>query len=198
MRRCIDIVAVLFVAIAAGCGRTDTPLELNVPRGYVATLQIDRGGSRLGFGPFVGYYFRPETGTEFDRLQFVCFNEGGFYASDAPENAKLFEGTAVFTELPDVGFEIPDHARINPVFFSDAPPEWLASRPDPASEFLHFHSCHSDAGFVRAGYWFRHVAVTNFTYDMGGRVGRTSPMYHQVQMGVDMDFPQIIEFDNGP
>ena len=48
------------------------------------------------------------------------------------------------------------------------------------------------------GYWIRHVAVSDFTYDMGGRVGKESPLYHRVRKGPDRDFARIIEFDRGP
>jgi hypothetical protein len=51
---------------------------------------------------------------------------------------------------------------------------------------------------VLTGYWIRHVAVSEFTYDMGGRVGKKSPLYHRVRKGPDREFARIIEFDRGP
>ena len=52
--------------------------------------------------------------------------------------------------------------------------------------------------WVLTGYWLRHVAVSEFTYDMGGRVGKESPLYHRVRKGPDRDFAGIVEFDRGP
>jgi hypothetical protein len=37
-----------------------------------------------------------------------------------------------------------------------------------------------------------------FTYDMGGRVGPDSVLYHKVMPGSDKAFARIIEFDRGP
>jgi hypothetical protein len=63
---------------------------------------------------------------------------------------------------------------------------------------VHFHSCYNGIGPVLIGYWLRHTAAADFTYDMGGRVAENSPLYHRVQKGVDRDFAKIIEFDKGP
>ena len=183
--------------VVLGCGVAPEAEELTVPRGYLASLNVNSGGRQLQFGPFVGYYFRPVDPKRLEELRFVCFNEGRFYASDAGVNAKLFEGTAVFAELPEAGVEIPQGGRITPMFFQYAPEDWLATRPDPTNVYVHFHSCYDGMGAVPAGYWFRHVAVTNFTYDMGGRVGPKSPLYHRVRPGVDTSFARIIEFDRG-
>ena len=32
-----------------------------IPHGYMARLEQVHDGRMIGFGPFVGYYFRPET-----------------------------------------------------------------------------------------------------------------------------------------
>lgn len=174
-------------------------MPLAVPRGYVARLELAFEGHRYGFGPFVGYYFRPDDPADLGRLRFVCFNERGFYASDAPVNALLYEGEAVLARLPEADFPLPsDGDRIEPVFFPDAPAAWLATRPEPRDEFLHFHSAHDASGPARVGYWLRHVAARAFTYDMGGRVGPGSPLYHRVSPGPDLLFPAIVEFDRGP
>lgn len=79
-----------------------------------------------------------------------------------------------------------------------SPSPWIDSRPEPRDEFLHFHSCYDARGPVLTGYWLRHEAVSEFTYDMGGRVDRESPLYHEVRPGTDKDFARIIEFDSGP
>lgn len=185
--------------LAAGCGQTgDKAADLEVPRGYLAQIRVEHGDRVYGFGPFVGYYFRPETPGDFTRLAFVCFNERSFYTKDLAENARLFEGTAVLTRLPESDFDIPEDARINPVYFSEAPEKWLATRPAPKDEFLHFHSCYDARGAVTTGYWFRHAAIAGFTYDMGGRVVADSPLYHAVSPGIDRGFARIIEFDHGP
>lgn len=186
-------------AVISGC-RSDpvTPGEVIVPHGYMARLEQVYDGGMIGFGPFVGYYFRPEDPKDLGRLQFVCFNENRFYSSDMPAGAKLYEGTAVRTTLPLADIAIPTSERINPLFFPEAPAIWRDSRPEPQDVFVHFHSAYNAAGPVRTGYWLRHVAVADFTYDMGGRVGKESPLYHQVRKGVDRDFARIIEFDRGP
>ncbi len=204
--KCAALTRLILVAFClpalAGCGRQgDTkaaPPAPDVPRGYVSVLEVEKGDRLLGFGPFVGYYFRPESPDDLSRAQFVCFNERSFYTTDVPENAKLFEGEARLVQLPDADRSLPDADRINPVYFSDAPPQWLESRPEPKDEFLHFHSCYDAAGPTRFGYWIRHAGVATFTYDMGGRVGPDSPLYHQVSPGVDKDFARIVEFDRGP
>jgi len=59
-------------------------------------------------------------------------------------------------------------------------------------------SCYDATGPVRAGCWFRHEARASFTYDMGGRVGPGSPLYHEVTPEPDREFARIIEFDRGP
>jgi hypothetical protein len=189
----------VLVLFAAGCAREENmPVELDVPHGYMQVIQLEAGGRHLEFGPFAGYYFKPRAGRDFKTLSFLCFNERQFYSSDAPENAMLFKGTARLSRLPPADYTIPRKERINPVFFEEAPDAWLRSRPKPAGEFLHFHSCYSRAGAVRTGYWLRHVALTNFTYDMGGRVDRDSPLFHRARRGLDTTFAKIIEFDNGP
>jgi hypothetical protein len=146
----------------------------------------------------VGYYFRPEEPSNLTRLRFVCFNERSFYTLDLPANAKLFEGEAVLVDLPEADFPIPRGERIEPVFFGEAPAAWLDTRPEPQAEFVHFHSCHDGTGAVRTGYWLRHVGVSEFTYDMGGRVDEGSPLHHRVRPGPDKDFARIVEFDRGP
>lgn len=188
-----------FVLVVGGCAQ-EKPAEMDllVPRGYMARLEINLDGRLYGFGPFVGYYFKPDDPADLSRLRLVCFNEERFYTKDLPRNAKLFEGEAVLATLPETGRPLPSgEARIQPVFFSQAPPEWLETRPAPQDEFLHFHSLHDAQGPARHGYWLRHVAVAAFTYDMGGRVGPDSPLHHEVRPGVDRDFAKIVEFDRG-
>lgn len=206
----IGFLACAALAVLAGCDsinsedstdskdRGRSEVEFSAPRGYTDTLEIVRDGRVLGFGPFVGYYFSPPDPEDLARLRLVCFNERGFYSSDAPVNAKLFEGEAVLVTLPDAGFSLPKEDRINPVFFDQAPSRWLDSRPRPRDEFVHFHSCYNNGGPVRTGYWIRHRAVRGFTYDMGGRVGLDSPLYHRVHKGPDTGFARIVEFDSGP
>lgn len=188
--------------LAAGCtpSAPERPeIALHVPHGYMERLEIVRDGHRYRFGPFVGYYFRPQNPPSLDRLQFVVFNERQFYTRDLPANARLYEGDAVLQRLPQAGFEPPAAgARIQPVFFEDAPDAWLETRPRPRDEYLHFHSGYDAAGAAKLGYWLRHVAVTAFTYDMGGRVSRQSPLHHSVKPGVDRNFARIVEFDQGP
>ncbi len=194
--------ALLLASLAAGCPQTDTGGEKGgepeVPHGYMATLEFMADGRLIGFGPFVGYYFRPIDPSDLTRLRFVCFNERGFYASDMPAGAKLYEGEAVRRTL--AGGELPsmEQARIQPVFFDSAPQSWLDTRPTPADQFTHFHSGYDAGGPVRTGYWFRHEAVAEFTYDMGGRVSADSPLYHRVMPGPDTGFARIVEFDRGP
>jgi hypothetical protein len=143
----------------------------------MARLEQVHDGRMIGFGPFVGYYFRPEDPRDLSRLQFICFNENRFYSSDMPDGAKLYEGTAARTTLPQADITIPNSERINPVFFPAAPAAWLNTRPEPQDVFVHFHSGYNAAGPVRTGYWLRHIAVADFTYDMGGRVEEKSPQF---------------------
>jgi hypothetical protein len=193
------ITLAIFSISVAGCGQTgDTPSAPDVPRGYLPVIEIEIGDRLVGFGPFVGYYFKPQSPDDLRRLHFVCFNEKSFYTRDLPANEKIFEGDAVLTRLADVGFEIPADDRINPVIFSAAPAQWLQNRPEPKDEFVHFHSCYDATGPVLAGYWLRHRGTAEFTYDMGRRVGPDSPLYHRVISGTDKGFARIMEFDRGP
>ncbi|MEE4607860.1 MAG: hypothetical protein V2L15_03150 [Desulfobacteraceae bacterium] len=204
------ILAVLLIcahtAVMSGC-RSDPETDgadgssgdvVIVPHGYMARLEQVHEGRMIGLGPFVGYYFRPEDPEDLSRLRFVCFNEDQFYSSDMPDGAKLYEGTAVRATLPRADGVIPARDRITPVFFEEAPEAWRDTRPEPRDEFVHFHSCYDAAGPVHTGYWIRHVAVSDFTYDMGGRVGPQSPLYHRVHKGPDRNFARIVEFDRGP
>lgn len=171
------------------------------PPGSLARLEILHEGTRVGFGPFVGYYFRPYDPADLTHLEFWCFNERGFYASDAPEGALLFSGEARLTVLPGItGKPLPSDPaeRIVPVFFDQAPAAWLETRPEPRDEFVHFHSGYDRSGPVAVGYWLRHRARAAFRYDMGGRVDTASPLYHEVSPGMDLAFPRIVEFDRGP
>lgn len=195
-----------FMSMMPGC-RSDQGTDgsdgsssgvIAVPHGYMARLEQVHDGRMIGFGPFVGYYFRPEDPRDLSRLRFVCFNENRFYSSDMPDGAKLYEGTAVRATLPRADVAIATQERINPIYFQEAPEAWRNTRPEPQDEFVHFHSCYNGAGPVHTGYWIRHVAVSDFTYDMGGRVGEKSPLYHQVHKGPDRDFARIVEFDRGP
>ena len=195
------VVAACFLAVlAAECGRgRPAEVELDIPRGYMPTLMVEREGRLYSFGPFVGYYFRPQDPRDLSRLRFVCFNEGGFYSADAVKNDRLFEGEAILVSLPEIGVKPPSGPeRIEPVFFEEAPAAWLETRPEPPNEFVHFHSCYDARGPALRGYWLRHKAVVDFTYDMGGRVGPDSPLYHEVRKGVDKNFARIVEFDSGP
>ncbi len=199
----LTVAALLGVLTMTGCPPANGPdaastTEPSIPHGYMARLEQMSNGGMIGFGPFVGYYFRPDDPRYLSRLRFVCFNENRFYSSDMPDGAKLYEGEAVRITLPDADIALPAEDRINPIFFKDAPKTWRESRPKPPDEFLHFHSCYNGAGPVRTGYWVRHVAVTDFTYDMGGKVGKDSPLHHKVQKGPDRQFARIIEFDRGP
>jgi len=182
----------------AGCDTGPGEVVLKVPRGYQKRLEFVHDGVLLGFGPFVGYYFLADDPKDPVRVKLVCFNEQGFYSSDAPVNALLYEGEAVRTRLPDSGEIPPGPERIRPVFFPRAPAGWLATRPEPRDQFVHFHSCYTRKGPVRVGFWIRHRAVRAFTYDMGGRVGPGSPLYHRVTPGPDPGFAHIVEFDAGP
>jgi len=157
-----------------------------------------RQGHLYRFGPFVGYYFRPAAPDDFSRVEFVCFNERGFYSSDMPAGAELFKGEGVLQALGPIQEAIPEEGgRIRPVFFDAAPEPWLENRPKPQDCFVHFHSVYDAAGPTFLGYWLSHKASAAFTYDMGGRVGRDSPLWHRVEPGEDREFPRIIEFDFG-
>lgn len=198
----IPLCVALVVLASGGCDpSTPETVSLEVPRGYMSTLERDWEGRRIAWGPFVGYYFRPQEPPRSNLLHFICFNERQFYTRDLPANARLFEGTAVFAALPEDG-SLPgseaDRRRIVPVFFEDAPDAWVAARPEPQDEYVHFHSAHDAEGAVRAGYWLRHVGAADFRYDMGGRVEPESPLYHEVHEGSDRGFARIIEFDRGP
>lgn len=193
------LAAVLLLAACSASGPGEREVPLTVPHGYVDRLEIIRDGHRYRFGPFVGYYFRPTTPPHLERLHFVVFNQRRFYTLDQPANARLYEGSARLQSLPETGFQPPaGDDRIQPVFFEDAPAAWLESRPQPQDEYLHFHSCYDAAGAASLGYWLRHVAVSAFTYDMGGRVTSQSPLHHKVRPGVDRHFARIVEFDRGP
>ncbi len=170
---------------------------VEAPRGYYAQLEFLYQGQRLTFGPFVGYYFRPEKGDDLTRLKFRCYNERRFYTDQLPVDALLFEGEAVLSSLLPVRSLPRSDARIEPIFFAEAPSEWLQSRPAPQDEFVHFHSAYSATGPSYTGYWLRHQPVRSFTYNMGGRVGEDSPLYHQATSDVPQRFPRIIEFDAG-
>lgn len=189
----------LTVCMLTACTEEKKPAPPDVPRGYVERIEIERGDRIISFGPFVGYYFQPVKSGDFSRLKFLTYNERSFYTSDLPENAKIFEGDAVLQTLSDdVDFVVPADDRINPVVFADAPPSWLANRPRPQDEFVHFHSCYDALGSVLTGYWLRHVGTADYTYDMGGRLGPESILYHRVTPGVDTSFARILEFDKGP
>lgn len=194
------LVGIVLISMLSGCaptgGNADNGIE--VPRGYVSTLQLQRNGENLRFGPFVGYYFRPPNLEDLTRLDFICFNEQSFYTRDVPSGTKLFEGTAILADLPIVGRKPRSTKRIHPVFWEDVPVAWRNSRPADEEGYRHFHSCYNQSGASMRGYWLRHVAVTNFVYDMGGRVDPTSPLYHVVSVGIDTNFAQIVEFDAGP
>jgi hypothetical protein len=191
------LVCIVLSIFACGNESTKT-LEPDVPRGYVPVVALESNGMRLRLGPFVGYYFAPITYGDLTRLKFICLNERSFYTRDLPENARLFVGDAVWVQLPEVDFDFASQERIYPVFFNEAPSEWLATRPEPQDEFIHFHSCYDSQAHVWSGFWIRHEAVAEFVYDMGGRVGPSSPLYHKVTPGIDKAFARIMEFDRGP
>jgi hypothetical protein len=174
----------------------ETPI---VPRGYLNRLEIQVDDRVLSFGPFVGYYFKPSSGSDLSQLDFLCFNERSFYTRDLPAGVLLFSGQARWRRLPGAETTIPAKGRrIVPVFFSKAPEAWLDSRPAPQDDYIHFHSAHDSRGAVHYGYWLRHTAKARFTYNMGERVTRDSPLYHRVEPGPDRQFARIIEFDHGP
>lgn len=199
-RRILPVLVALLLAVS-GCA--DPPDQnrataLDVPAGYVSRLEVHLRDRLYGFGPFVGYYFSPVKPDDLTHLTFVCYNENSYYTRDLPENALLFTGDAVLTPLADTGFPLPSENRINPVFFGDAPRKWVDSRPRPQGQYRHFHSCYDALGPVLAGYWLRHKGQSSFTYDMGGRVGPDSPLYHDVRPGIDDRIAKIMEFDTGP
>ncbi len=169
-----------------------------VPRGYYSQLEFVHNGQQLGFGPFVGYYFKPVIFDDMERLHFICYNERQFYSDEIPANERLFEGEAVMTTLSD-NTPMPDaQQRINPVFLKQTPAGWLETRPEPKEKFVHFHSAYNQSGAVYTGYWLQHSATQEFTYNMGGRVDKSSPLYHQAKPGEESNFPGIVEFDYGP
>lgn len=172
-------------------------VAVETPRGYYTQLEFLYQAQRLSFGPFVGYYFRPENGDDLTRLKFRCYNERQFYTDQLPADTLLFEGEAVLSSLPRVRALPRTDARIEPVFFAEAPPEWIQARPAPQNQFVHFHSAYDATGPSYTGYWLRHQPVRAFTYNMGGRVGEDSPLYHQATPGAPQRFPRIFEFDAG-
>ena len=199
MIRLIPLLLITGLLAIFGCSDTKRQAPLELPRGVLSRLEVKLDGHLYTFGPFVGYYFKPTKAGELDHLNIWCFNERGFYSSDMPENALLFTGDAKLAALPEKAEALPvEGGRIKPVFFDEAPEEWLDTRPEPMDEFLHFHSLYDNTGPARRGYWIRHIAEGGFTYDMGGRVSEGSPLYHRVTPGVYKDFAKIIEFDEGP
>ncbi len=173
-------------------------LAMETPRGFYTQLEFLYHGQGLSFGPFVGYYFKPANGDDLTRLEFRCYNERQFYTDQLSADALLFKGEAVLSSLPRVRALPQSDARIEPIFFPQAPPEWIQSRPAPQDLFVHFHSAYDATGPSYSGYWLRHEAVSSFTYNMGGRVGESSPLYHQADPDKPQRFPHIIEFDAGP
>ena len=182
----------MFLALPTAAAAVETP------RGYYTQLEFIYQGQQLSFGPFVGYYFRPATGDDLTRLEFRCYNERQFYADQLPADTLLFEGEAVLSSLPRVRALPRSNARIEPVFFAQAPPEWIQSRPAPQEQFVHFHSAYDSTGPSYSGYWLRHQPVSSFTYNMGGRVDKSSPLDHQTDPEAPQRFPHIVEFDSGP
>ena len=175
---------------------SETPPQ--VPRGYYAQLELVHAGKQLSFGPFVGYYFKPIQYNDLTKLEFICFNERGFYTDDLSNGELLFTGKAVLTTLPDDHPKPEPTQRINPVFFAEAPQEWLVTRPEPKEQYVHFHSAYDKLGATFTGYWFRHQPESSFTYNMGGRVSADSPLFHQASPDQPQNFPHIVEFDFGP
>ena len=201
MSKLKPILITVLLLLTTGCPRPVPVPEAESsrpPRGYVDRVRLMIDGTQVGFGPFVGYYFKPMTLKDLTHLEFRCYNERGFYTDELPEHALLFTGTARFRRLPDSGNPPKGKGRILPVVFGDAPEDWKATRPEPADEYLHFHSVYDGVGPVRAGFWLRHVGEATFTYNMGGRVDETSMQHHRVEPGVDKKFARILEFDRGP
>lgn len=197
--RLVRTAAGVVFAVLAACSSSESGRP-ELPAGVLSRLEFQHEGALVGFGPFVGYYFRPVDPPDLTRLEFWCFNERRFYSSDAPENSLLFTGEARLALLPTApdGGVLSSDKRIVPVFFDQAPPSWIETRPEPKDEFIHFHSGYNLMGPTTVGYWLRHVGQKTFRYDMGGRVGRESPLYHEVSPGLDAAFPRIVEFDHGP
>lgn len=189
--------ALLTLIVILTCYITTGSASVEIPRGYYAQLEIAHQGRALTFGPFVGYYFKPVSGADTSHLEFLCFNEKQFYTDDLSAEVLLFRGEAILTTLPD-SHPIPDRGqRITPVFASEAPSAWLETRPEPQEQFVHFHSTYDHSGATYVGYWLRHKGVTEFVYNMGGRLGKDSLLYHKVSPQTSAAFPAIIEFDRG-
>ena len=114
------------VAVMSGCrsdqerigGDGSSGGGITIPHGYMARLEQVHEGRLIGFGPFVGYYFRPEDPRDLGRLSFVCFNEKRFYSSDMPDGAKLYEGTALLVTLPSADIVIPGPGQDQSDIFS--------------------------------------------------------------------------------
>ena len=136
----VMMTGVYLMIAAAGCNgdRPTDRVPLEIPRGYVDRLYIDTPDGMYFFGPFVGYYFKPIAPSDRTRLRFVTFNEGHFYTLDLPDNAKLYHGEARLVHLSQTDHELPRKNRINPVFFDQAPDQWLNSRPAPQDQFSTF------------------------------------------------------------
>jgi len=194
----LNFIAVLLLLLVA-CNGSQSSTPTKVPRGYFSVLRMVENGRQIHFGPFVGYYFKPENPNDLSRLAFICLNERQFYTKDLLNGALLYEGEAIRTFLPPI-ISIPQSngERILPIFEDRIPDAWLATRPEPQNEFIHFHSGYNASGPVFTGYWLRHQAIAAFTYDMGGRVGPQSTLYHRVEPGPDLHFARIVEFDFGP
>jgi len=92
----------------------------------MAHVEVQVDDLLLGFGPFVGYYFKPVDNGNTLRLSFRCYNEQQFYTEDLPADALLYTGTAVFTELPAQKQQpLRGQGRIEPLFFPEALAAWL-------------------------------------------------------------------------
>ena len=116
MARILMTIAFLLVAVS-GVAQSQAS-ESKVPRGYYSRLELSHQGQRLSFGPFVGYYFKPQTGADMTRLDFLCLNERSFYTDQLPEDAVLFHGEAVLATLPGLGAIPQGKQRITPVFLT--------------------------------------------------------------------------------
>lgn len=194
----LGLLLLLLVAACSDSGEAPGRVELAVPHGFQSTLRLERDGHVAWFGPFVGYYFRPDNPEDLSLLRFVCFNERGFYASDMPVNGLLFKGQARLVRLPGERSSQPEPTgRITPVYFENVPQAWRRTQPEPQEEFVHFHSLHDGQGARMDGYWLSHEAMASFTYDMGGRVTAGSPLHHRVTPGRDLEFAHLVEFDQG-